>query len=95
MIPVYSTVLTLIDIDAESDTKYRTLLYHQASWIQSHAQRIQRNAAKLYGILMQDDDALRAHEHKLKERCCDLHLLEVKMKEFQESHVTMSQSQLD
>ena len=76
MIPVTNSALILIDIDKIGDDKYRRLLQNQYKAIRSDTIQIQKTANLLRELLLSDDSELADYEIRIKQRCCDIKLLE-------------------
>lgn len=76
MIPVVEEALVLIDIDNLSDCKYRRLLQNQYKCIKKDREQIEKTASKLREILFADDEKLNGNDRRVKQRCCNLPLLE-------------------
>ena len=76
MIPVVESALVLIDIDALEDSKYQRLLQNQYKCIKADREQIQLTAKKLRDMLFKKEEELNGNDRKIKERCCDLPLLE-------------------
>lgn len=76
MIPVANTALMLIDIDHEPDLQYRRLLQNQYKAIKADFSAIVQTAKALRKIVLTEDDQLTAYDRRVKERCCNLKLLE-------------------
>lgn len=76
MIPVTDSALILIDIEKISDDKYRRLLQNQYKVIRGDTVQIQKTAKLLRELLFSDDSELAAYEIKIKQRCCNIKLLE-------------------
>ena len=82
MIPVVESALLLIDIDAMEDSKYQRLLQNQYKWIKADREQIQLTAKRLRDTLFKKDEELNGNDKKIKERCCDLPLLEEVVKHY-------------
>ncbi|MBO4699432.1 type III toxin-antitoxin system ToxN/AbiQ family toxin [bacterium] len=76
MIPVTNSALILIDIDKIGDDKYRRLLQNQYKAIRSDTIQIQKTANLLRELLLSDNSELSDYEIRIKQRCCDIKLLE-------------------
>lgn len=76
MIPVTDSALILIDIEKIGDDKYRRLLQNQYKAIRSDTVQIQKTANLLRELLISDDSELADYEIRIKQRCCDIKLLE-------------------
>ena len=76
MIPVTDSALILIDIEKIGDDKYRRLLQNQYKAIRGDTIQIQKTANLLRELLLSDDSELADYEIRIKERCCDIKLLE-------------------
>lgn len=82
MIPVPDKALLEIDINGESDTKYKRLLQNQYRAIKADREAIIRTAEKLRRLVMTEDEKLSLHDKQIKNRCCNLPLLEKVYTEF-------------
>ena len=82
MIPVVESALLLIDIDAMEDSKYQRLLQNQYKCIKADREQIQLTAKRLRDTLFRKDEELNGNDKKIKERCCDLPLLEEVVKHY-------------
>ena len=76
MIPVTDSALILIDIEKIGDDKYRRLLQNQYKAIRSDTIQIQKTANLLRVLLLSDNSELADYEIRIKQRCCDIKLLE-------------------
>ena len=76
MIPVPDWALKLIDIDNESDQKYRRLLQNQYRAIKADSEEIIKTATRLRELVMTEDENLTTFDKRIKERCCNLKILE-------------------
>ena len=76
MIPVTDSALILIDIEKIGDDKYRRLLQNQYKAIRGDTVQIQKTANLLRELLLSDNSELAYYEIRIKERCCDIKLLE-------------------
>lgn len=76
MIPVLSSELIKIDIDNITDVSYRRLLQKQAIYINKIEESIKISAFNLYNIINSRDLDLSPTKIKIKNRCCNLPLLE-------------------
>lgn len=84
MIPVVEEALVLIDIDNLSDCKYRRLLQNQYKCIKKDREQIEKTASKLREILFADDEKLNGNDRRVKQRCCNLPLLESVIHKYKE-----------
>lgn len=82
MIPVLDSVLIQIDIANISDVKYRRLLQNQYNYIKADRNGILRTAQNLRQMLFEDEINLSEYEKTIKQRCCNLRLLESKYQDF-------------
>ena len=82
MIPVVESALLLIDIDAMEDSKYQRLLQNQYKCIKADREQIQLTAKRLRDTLFKKDEELNGNDKRIKERCCDLPLLEEVVKHY-------------
>lgn len=76
MIPVPDSVLRLIDINNVPDRRYRRLLQNQYRAIQADSEEIIRIATRLRRLVMMEDEQLTSFDKRIKERCCNLKILE-------------------
>lgn len=76
MIPVPDCALISIDFKLEADVKYRNLLENQYREIQNDIIGISSTATKLRELVFTDDENLKRHDISIKQRCCNLPLLE-------------------
>lgn len=76
MIPVPDCALKMIDIDNESDQKYRRLLQNQYRAIRADSEEIIKTAARLRKLVMTGDENLTTFDKRIKERCCNLKIIE-------------------
>lgn len=82
MIPVVESALLLIDIDAMEDSKYQRLLQNQYKSIKADREQIQLTAKRLRNTLFKKGEELNGNDKRIKERCCDLPLLEEVVKHY-------------
>ncbi len=76
MIPIVEEALIPIDFKSIKDRKYRRLLQNQYKSIRSDKEFIQNTALKLHNLLLTPDNELNKHKLIVKQRCCNLALLE-------------------
>lgn len=76
MIPVPDHALILMDIASEPDEKYKRLLQNQYKAIQADYAAIVRTAQKLRNLILTEDIHLSEFDRRVKERCCNLKVLE-------------------
>ena len=76
MIPVPDVALIPFVINDEQDVKYRSLLQQQYFAVQEDFVNIINIATKLHELIFTDDKNLRQHDVLIKQRCCNLPLLE-------------------
>lgn len=76
MIPAPKHVVQKIDISSEPDPKYKRLLQNQYIAIRSDQQNIEKTARLLRQLILSEDKELTTHDRAIKQRCCDLRLLE-------------------
>ncbi len=76
MIPVLDECLILIDINNIKDDKYKRLLQNQYKAINEEENKIKDIAAKLRKMILTDNDKLTSDDLRIKDRCCNLKLLE-------------------
>lgn len=82
MIPVLDSVLIEIDIVNIQDVKYRRLLQNQYNAIKKDMTGILKTAENLRILVMTDDEKLPNYEKSVKQRSCNLKILEEKFKEY-------------
>ena len=78
MIPVISEALIEIDINNLEDEKYKNLLFNQLNYIRADKKQIEKTASQLHTLLLTADDELNKHDLQIKQRCCNIKLLEEK-----------------
>ena len=78
MIPVLDSALIEIDIANIADVKYRRLLQNQYNSIKADEKGILKTAENLRKLIFGAETNLSAHDKVIKQRCCDLVLLEEK-----------------
>ena len=78
MIPVVDSALIEIDIANIADVKYRRLLQNQYNSIKADEIGICRTAENLRSMLFEDENNISEHDKIVKQRCCNLRLLEEK-----------------
>lgn len=78
MIPVVDSALIEIDIANIADVKYRRLLQNQYNSIKADEIGIRRTAENLRSMLFEDENNISEHDKIVKQRCCNLRLLEEK-----------------
>lgn len=78
MIPVLDSALIEIDIANITDVKYRRLLQNQYNSIKADEKGILKTAENLRKLIFDAETNLSAHDKVIKQRCCDLVLLEEK-----------------
>ena len=78
MIPVLDSALIEIDIANIADVKYRRLLQNQYNSIKADEKGILKTAENLRKLIFDAETNLSAHDKVIKQRCCDLVLLEEK-----------------
>ena len=83
MIPVVDSALIEIDINNIADVKYRRLLQNQYNYIKSDKNAIFRTAENLRKMIFEDENNITEHDKVIKQRCCNLPLLEKKYCEYQ------------
>lgn len=76
MIPVPDCALVEMDINSEPNEKYRRLLQNQYRAIKEDATGIINTATKLRTLVMTDNQFLSSYDRSVKERCCNLKMLE-------------------
>ena len=78
LIPVLDSALIEIDIANIADVKYRRLLQNQYNSIRADEKGILRTAEYLRKLIFEDENNLSEHDKIVKQRCCNLVLLEEK-----------------
>ena len=78
MIPVLDSALIEIDIANITDVKYRRLLQNQYNSIKSDEKGILKTAENLRNLIFDEEKNLSEHDKIIKQRCCNLVLLEEK-----------------
>ena len=78
MIPVLDKALIEIDIAHIPDVKYRRLLQNQYNSIKADEKGILRTAENLRKLIFDNEENLSPHDKIIKQRCCNLKLLEEK-----------------
>ena len=76
MIPVLDSALIEIDIANIADVKYRRLLQNQYNSIRADEKGILRTAEYLRKLIFEDENNISEHDKIVKQRCCNLVLLE-------------------
>ena len=76
MIPVPDKAILPICINQEQNLQYRRLLQKQYRAIQQDWETIQTTAEKLHTLVFISDELLTPNDRKIKQRCCNLPLLE-------------------
>ena len=76
MIPVVDDALIEIDIANIKDVQYRRLLQNQYVFIKKDKLAIEKTAKNLHLLLFLNEIELSDYEKTIKERCCNLPLLE-------------------
>ena len=82
MIPVLDDALIEIDISNIPDVQYRRLLQNQYNSIKADEEGIMKTAANLRELIFDDENNLTEHDIIVKQRCCNLQLLEEKYTEW-------------
>lgn len=82
MIPVPEEALIDFDISKEEDVKYRRLLQNQYQAISKDEKAIISTATKLRKILISEDTTVTDADKRIKDRCCNIKVLEKKYKEY-------------
>jgi len=82
MIPVLDSALIEIDIANIQDVQYRRLLQNQYNFIKADEKGILRTAENLRKLIFEDENNLSEHDKIVKQRCCNLVLLEEKFREW-------------
>ena len=82
MVPVVDTVLIEIDIANIADIKYRRLLQNQYNYIRADESAILRTAENLRNMIFKNEKDISEHDKIIKQRCCNLPLLEKKYCEY-------------
>lgn len=81
MMPIPKKSLYEIDISKIEDTKYKRMLYMQIEWIEKNKLRINNRAKNLYYLVIKNKVT-----EKLKQRCCNFKLLEIKCQDYMDSN---------
>ena len=76
MIPVPDSALILIDIANIADAQYQRLLQNQYKEISKDIVAIEKTACELRTLVFSDDSILTVHDKVIKNRCCNLPVLE-------------------
>lgn len=82
MIPVLDEVLIEIDIANIQDVKYRRLLQNQYNFIKADEKGILKTAENLRNLILNDESNLSEHDKIIKQRCCNLNVLEEKFRNY-------------
>lgn len=85
MIPAIDAALLEIDIAGIADVKYRRLLQNQYNAIRKDEDGILKTARSLHELIFSDEKNLSAHDRAVKQRCCNLKLLEEKFFEWRQA----------
>ena len=64
------------------DSKYQRFLQNQYKCIKADREQIQLTAKRLRDLLFKKDEELNGNDKRIKERCCDLPLLEEVVKHY-------------
>lgn len=76
MIPVVSEALIEININNLEDEKYKNLLLNQLKCVRADREQIEKVASELHTLLLTADDELSKYDLQVKQRCCNIKLLE-------------------
>ena len=76
MIPVIDSEIIPIVFSEVTDINYRKLLTKQYNAVQKDIDNITKTAARLRDIILKPNEQLSEYEIKIKNRCCNLSLLE-------------------
>ena len=76
MIPVLDSAILPIHINDVENQQYRRLLQNQYAAIQQDSESIILAAERLYSLIFTPDESLTMNDKKIKNRCCNLPLLE-------------------
>lgn len=82
MIPVPEEALIYLDFNNIENTKYRMLLINQYKYIKKDKENIIKAATKLRNLLIKPNNMCNEYELVVKDRCCNLVVLEKVFKEF-------------
>ena len=82
MIPIVDSALIEIDIAGVNDVQYRRLLQNQYNSIKKDENGIIVTARNLHNLIFKDESELSEYEMKVKQRCCNLKILEQKYKDW-------------
>lgn len=83
MVPVVKEALILIAFDRIKNRQYRRLLQNQYKYINADAEKIKKAAHALRRLIFTEDCDLSRSDRNIKQRCCNLPLLEMRIKEYQ------------
>ena len=81
MFPVQMELCTYVDINKQSNPKYKALLLAEYRFIKSIQERIRKNAATLYNLKLREGDTT-----SLAKRCNDFLLLENACKQYENNN---------
>ena len=76
MIPVVAEALIEIDINNIEDEKYKNLLFNQLNYVRADKTQIEKVASELHNLLLTADDELSKYDLQVKQRCCNIKVLE-------------------
>jgi len=93
MIPITDDALILIDIANLQDEQYKRLLQNQYNAIRSDKLQIIKTASALHTLIFTPDNQLNKHDLTIKQRCCNLNLLETIYKNFKQPSPQLPQPQ--
>jgi protein AbiQ len=82
MIPVLEDALIEIDINHLQDVQYKNLLLNQLSYVNSDRIQIEKTAKNLRNLICTETSSLSKYDVQVKERCCNLKVLEKEYKNF-------------
>lgn len=86
MIPVNKLALISIDFRELEDEKYKRLLQNQYRYIREDSKQIEKTAQNLHDLVFTEDEQLNDNDKRIKQRCCNLPLLEKVVANFCFSH---------
>lgn len=87
MLPVVDSALILIEIDKLENVQYQNLLKNQYKYIKEDEEQIKKTAQKLHKLIFTSNTVLSPYDLEVKQRCCNLPILEEHMKEYKENNI--------
>lgn len=82
MIPVPDSEIIAVIINDEKDAQYKRLLQNQYVCIQKDQDAIENTAKRLRTLVFKPSDQLNQHDRAVKNRCCNLPILESSMEDY-------------